>query len=736
MKSPGLRKILKISLLTAGLVLAVTWIFCLPGDLFADDCYSTVVLDKDGNLLGARIADDGQWRFPPSDSVPYKFAVSLIEFEDRMFFKHVGCDVLALARALWGNIKSGKVTSGGSTITMQLIRLSRHGKQRTVWEKIIEAFMATRLEASNSKLEILAMYASHAPFGGNVVGLEAASWRYFGCPAEELSWAESATLAVLPNSPSSVHPGKNREQLLAKRNRLLDRLLDRGYIGPEDHELAKSEPLILEPGSLPNYVPHLVDRYNQSNKGQSIHTSIDLGLQQQLDRCMNNWSKEFEALGISDLAAVVTDVESGEIIAYCGNAAPEKKRNGSMVDIADSPRSTGSVMKPFLYCALLQEGMILPNTLLADTPMNINGFTPRNFDLQYAGAVPASEALARSLNVPAVNMLRMYGVPQFHELLKDLGMTTITRSESDYGLSIILGGAEGKLTEITGIYASMSRVYQNGGAYPLHDRVALWHTFEALKGLGRPDEIDLRMVRSVRKAAWKTGTSWGFRDAWAVGVTPDYAVGVWAGNADGSGVQGLIGARTAGPVMFDILNLLPEKITSGDYAADGWFLPPLPAEGMEAEVCLQSGHLKGIYCPQADTLLLPKSAMNSAPCPYHTSEDGIFLLPPAMEWFYKQHHPQYNAVPAKDRPVMEFISPEEGSQIKLPRQLDGSIGSIVFNLAHRNSETTVWWHLDGSFIGQTRRIHQRALSPPPGKHTLTVVDAAGNSESIVFYIAN
>lgn len=734
MKDSVRHKTYKRCLLAAGLILAATWLFCLPKDLFKGDCYSTVVLDKEGNLLGARIADDGQWRFPPEDAVPYKFAASIIEFEDAEFLHHYGVNPLSLARAFWGNVKSGKVTSGGSTITMQVIRLSRRGKPRTVWQKIIEAFMATRLEARFSKKEILALYASHAPFGGNVVGLEAAAWRYYGCPASELSWAESATLAVLPNSPSDIHPGKNRDQLLKKRNRLLDKLYDKGYIGQEEHSLAKSEPLTLEPGPLPSYVPHLVDRYWKSNKGETIKTSIDLGLQQQLDLCAESWNREFKSLGINDLAAVVIDVETGETIAYCGNASPADKRHGAMVDIADSPRSTGSVLKPFLFCAMLQEGLILPNTLLADTPMNINGFTPRNFDLQYAGAVPASEALARSLNVPAVNMLRMYGVPQFHELIKEMGMSTITRTSADYGLSIILGGAEGKLTEITGIYARLSKVYQEGGDFPLNDRVSLWHTFDALKDLGRPDEIDLRMVRSVRKAAWKTGTSWGFRDAWAVGITPDYAVGVWAGNADGSGVPGLIGARTAGPVMFDILNLLPEKKKTCDYAADGWFLPPLPYEGITAEVCHQSGHLKGLYCTQADTLLLPKTAMNSAPCPYHNSEDGLFLLPPAMEWYYKQHHPEYTAVAVKDRPVMEFISPENGSHLKLPRQLDGSMGSVVFNLAHRSPGTTVWWHLDGSYLGQTTNIHQMTLSPSDGEHILTVVDAAGNSLSLKFTV--
>lgn len=708
------------------------YLFCMPRDPFNGESYCTIVLDRRGELLGARIADDGQWRFPPCGNVPHKFAAAVTEFEDRQFRYHKGVNLLSLARAFWGNVRSGKVTSGGSTITMQVIRLAGHGKKRTLWQKIKEAVMAVQLEASSSKDRILALYASHAPFGGNVVGLDAAAWRYFGCPASELSWAESATLAVLPNAPSGVHLGKNRDLLLAKRNRLLIRLFHRGYIQKDEFDAAIGEPLTLEPGPLPSYVPHLVDKYWRTSNGKTVHTSIDLALQKQVDKCLDNWSREFSPLGIADLAAVVRNVATGDIIAYCGNARPQAGRYGAMVDIADSPRSTGSVLKPFLYCALLEEGQILPHTLLTDTPVNINGFTPRNFDLQYSGAVPASEALARSLNVPAVGMLRMYRVQRFHELLKEMGMSTLTRSASDYGLSLILGGAEGKLTEITAMYAAMARVYHGGEEWPLHDRVALWHTFETLKGLGRPDEIDLRMVRSVRKAAWKTGTSWGFRDAWAVGVTPEYAVGVWAGNADGSSAQDLVGARTAGPVLFDILSLLPQKQSSGDYAAGGWFLPPMSYEGIEAEVCPQSGHLRGMYCPQADTLLLPKASMNSAPCPYHKGEG--FALPPAMEWYYRKNHPDYSAASAKSGHSMEFISPGDGSHLRLPRQLEGSKGQVVFNLAHRKTGIAVWWHLDGEYIGQTTGIHQKQFSPSPGWHSLTVVDAEGSTASIRFYI--
>ena len=403
-------------------VLLAGWLCCLPRDLFKGVSYATVVTDRSGELLGARIADDGQWRFPPCDTVPYRCATALIQFEDRHFRWHPGVDPAALARAVASNLRAGHVVSGGSTITMQVIRLSR-GKERTLWQKMVEAILATRLEFRYSKNDILALYASHAPFGGNVVGLEAAAWRYFGRPAGALSWAESATLAVLPNAPASIHPGKGREQLLEKRNRLLERLHKRGFIDASILENALSEPLPDAPYPLPNYARQLVGRQPH---GKETRTEISLPLQRQVEDATTRWSDELALSGIADLCAVILDVRSGETIAYVGNASPLRARNGSEVDIATAPRSTGSILKPFLYCASLQDGTILPRTLLQDTPVNLNGFTPQNYDLQFHGAVPAAEALARSLNVPAVHLLRAYGAPRFLEVLQEAGLSTLT----------------------------------------------------------------------------------------------------------------------------------------------------------------------------------------------------------------------------------------------------------------------------------------------------------------------
>ena len=692
-------------------ILLLGYLFCLPRNLFKGATYSTVVESAEGELLGARIAADGQWRFPPCDTVPERFATALVQFEDRQFWWHPGVNPVAMVRALVQNVRSGHVVSGGSTLTMQLIRLSRQ-RERTVWQKMIESVLATRLELRSSKRSILAQYASHAPFGGNVVGLEAAAWRYFGRPASELSWAEAATLAVLPNAPSTLHLGKGREELLQKRNRLLRRLLEHGDLDPDNYEAALEEPLPDAPLPLPTYAPHYVER---CPKGVRSRTSIRFSLQKAVAAAVDRQSDDLSKEGVADLAAVVIDNASGDIIAYVGNASPERERPGVQVDIAASPRSTGSILKPFLYTAALEEGEILPETLLPDVPVNLGGFAPQNFDRQFYGAVPAAEALARSLNVPAVFLLRQYGVPKFYSLLQKMGLTTFTAPAEHYGLSLILGGGEGRLDEITRAYSALAT----------DGRLSAWYTLEALKEVNRPDELDWRLIRSVRKAAWKTGTSYGFRDAWAVGMTPEYTIGVWAGNADGHGVPGLTGARTAGPVMFDILNLLP--------ASDAWFEQPAEG-GVVARVCTASGHLATPDCP-AQEMLIPAAGLQSAPCPYHSS--GEFVLTPAMEWFYKPHHPEYvGARKAASAQPMEFIYPSSpGTILYLPRQLSGQVEGVVFRVAHHRSDACLWWHLDQSFVGETRFIHELRLAPGKGKHTLTVVDDEGSSVSIGFTVA-
>ena len=746
--------------------LVTGYIFCLPRHLFHVP-YSTVVTDRNEELLGARIASDGQWRFPPRNTTPEKIKECLITFEDKHFYHHWGVNPFAIGRAFYQNVKNKRIVSGGSTLTMQTIRLARN-ESRTFREKLIEMIWATRLEFRASKEEILSMYISHAPFGGNVVGLDAAAWRYFGHSADDLSWAESAMLAVLPNAPAMIHLSKGRKTLLDKRNRLLKQLLEKKTIDSSTYELAISEPLPDEPHALPQIAPYLVSRFYQERNGEYSRSTINKGIQTQVEDLAERWSNEFGRSDIRNLAILVIDIPSNQVVAYCGNVHFDQKQGGNQVDVIQAPRSTGSILKPFLYYAMLQEGSLLPDMLLPDVPVNINGFTPQNFSMQFEGAVPASEALARSLNIPAVTMLQRYGVPKFHSFLQQIGLKTINRSSSHYGLSLILGGAEATLWDVTNAYAMMGRsllqLPQRSCSLLLPtSRItestdpfqpgAVWQTFDALKEVNRPEEIDWKSIPSMQTIAWKTGTSYGFRDAWAVGVTPRYAVGVWVGNATGEGKPGLVGAQTAGPVLFDIFNLLPSS---------SWFTRPVGIF-VEAEVCRKSGHLKGRFCDETDTLLVLPAGLRTEACPYHhlvtlsadeslliyeicsntepTLRKSWFTLPPVWEWYYKQHHPEYKPLPpfkagcGEDTfQPMQFIYPPINARIKLPKQLDGSKGFLTVELAHNNPNATVFWHLDETYQAQTQDFHKISLQPAAGKHSLTAVDGEGNTISTTFFV--
>ena len=749
--------------------------FCLPSKLFNDPT-STVLEDKDGTLLCAQIAGDGQWRFPQNDTVPEKFVKCIVQFEDRSFYHHLGVNPLALARAVKQNIQGGHGTSGGSTITMQVIRMMRKGRSRNVWNKMIEMIMATRLEITYSKKSILSLYASNAPFGTNVVGLDAASWRYFGRSPKQLSWAEMATLAVLPNAPTLINPGKNREKLYLKRNRLLDQLCRAGDIDSSTCKISKEEPLPDKPYPLPQFASHLLNRsVKELGKGNRVRTTLDLHLQQRVMDVISIHHKELSGNEIHNASALILDVNSGNVLAYVGNTDEDDPQYGSDVDVINAPRSTGSILKPFLYASMLTEGELIPNMLVPDIPTDIGGYTPKNYSLSYDGAVPAKKALARSLNIPIVKLLQQYGVERLHYILKKVGLSTITQPAEHYGLSLILGGAEGKLWDIAGAYASMSRTlnhyttyngkYDKGDFHPpnyiesekkkpeleesgIFDAASIYLTFEAMVEVSRPDEdASWRQFSNGAKIAWKTGTSFGFRDGWAIGVTPKYVVAVWVGNADGEGRPGLVGVKTAAPIMFDIFNLLKPS---------GWFSRPYD-EMTKIAVCHQSGFRAMDICPDKDSMYVQNAGLNTPPCSHHKlihldasgkyrvtgdCEDvnnmkhvAWFVLPPAQEWYYKSKNSSYQDLPPWREDCigstgigsMELIYPKQLKKIYVPIELDGKKGKCVFELAHRRSNAIIYWHLDNDYVGETKGIHQMGLSPDAGIHTLTCVDENGET---------
>ena len=753
-------------------IFLVYYIFCLPTELFNNPT-ATVIESKEGHLLGAQIATDGQWRFPACDSVPNKFEQCILQFEDAHFYKHPGFNPIAIFKALKTNISEGKVVRGGSTLTQQVIRLSRKNKSRTYIEKLIELIQATRLEVRLSKEDILKLYAAHAPFGGNVVGLEMAAWRYFGVQAHQLSWAESATLAVLPNAPGLIYPGKNQQRLLKKRNRLLKKLQEENIIDNITYNLALEEPLPQQPFPIPQMASHLLQHIAKKHKGERVRTSIPYGHQQQINAIAQQHYNIQKQNEVHNLAILVLDVKTRKVLSYIGNS-PTTRQHQKDVDIIQAPRSTGSVLKPLLYMAMLNDGTLLPEALVADIPTKIANYEPENYNLEYTGAVSAKKALARSLNVPAVRLLNQYGLEKFYDELQQFKLRHINKGVDHYGLSVILGGAESNLWDLCNAYAGLSgtvshytqtssEYYSNeflAASYlnnsqpqlgslqqepPIFDAGSTYLGLEAMKEVNRPDGDEAwQYYDSSKEIAWKTGTSFGNRDAWAIGVTPNYVVGVWVGNADGEGRPNLTGVAAAGPILFDVFNVLPKT---------NWFASPLDALE-EATTCTKSGYLAGPHCPEKVSKI-PIKGQRTKVCPYHklvhldaqqqfrvnSSCEAVehintvswFTLPPLMEWYYKRHQVHYKTLPpwrdgcqGNSTITMDFIVPRKGGGIILPKNLDEKTNKLILKIAHSNPDSAVHWYVDDQYIETTRTFHELAIVPSEGDHIITVVDNFGN----------
>lgn len=769
----------------------VYYIFCLPAALF-DAPYAKVIEDRNGQLLSASISADAQWRFPPIDSIPDKFEKALIQFEDKRFYRHWGVDLQSVGRAIKQNISNKRVVSGASTLTMQVIRMSSAHKERSLFNKLVEMIKATRLEFNVTKSEILKLYTSHAPFGGNVVGLEAACWRYYQKSPDLLSWSEAATLAVLPNAPSLIHPGRNRKELKEKRNRLLDKLLAAGQLDTLTHSLSLEEPIPNAPKALPRWANHLMHtayQYeDQKAYGGKIKSSIDLHLQKELNRIMDSAHEVNKSEYIHNNAALIIHVPTGKVQAYVGNAPNTGNENQGAVDIVMAPRSTGSILKPFLYALCLQEGKYLPHAMIKDTPLQLNGYSPKNFNRTFAGAIPFSNALSQSLNVPFVSALQDFNLERFYGFLQKSDYTHINAGANHYGLSLILGGAEANLWDLCSTYASMARVLhnytQNNGTYQASDfekaswlnthvipeseplenpthlsAASIWHTFKAMQKVNRPDEEgNWENFDSAVNIAWKTGTSFGFKDAWAIGVSPEYVVGVWVGNADGEGRPNLVGVKKAGPILFDIFKQLPRS---------EWFEAPYD-DMVQIPVCSKSGYrLQKDVCPDIDTIWAPKQGLNTDICEMHklvfTNAEGTeevnadcypraqmkkkayFVLNPTAAHYYKRYDPNYEPLPPisaactqnlSAKQNMEFIYPSANDKIYIPLELSGELGKAIFKVAHIQQDETLYWHLNDTYMGSTQQFHEMALQPPFGNNLITVIDSKGNKISRKFEILN
>ena len=624
------------------------------------------------------------------------------------------------------------------------------------------------------------------------MGAEAASWRYFNRDPDDISWGEAALLAVLPNQPGLLFPGRNQEDLKSKRDRLLTRMYKEGDIDSLSCLLAKREPVPEAPGSLPVLAPQLLTRALKEGKsGMRLKTTVRKDLQIMADEIVERHAVNFRNHQIYNAAAIIMEVNSGNVIAYIGNtrvAPGMDDDHGNNVDVITSPRSTGSTLKPLLFGAMNDEGMLLPTMLVPDIPTMIDGFAPKNFSGTFDGAVAASDVIARSLNVPSVRLLKDYSYEKFYYLLTKLGMTTLTGPPGHYGLSLILGGAECTLWDLAGIYASLGRELNHYFVYPSPNRYRdddihppviyrenrkqehdagnrksaiinagpVWLMLNVMTEPNRPEnDASWRYFSSGRKIAWKTGTSYGNRDAWAVGLDRNYLVGVWVGNADGEGRPGLTGVEYAAPLMFDLFNLLPRN---------AWFSRP-SSDLVMTRICAASGYRASVNCANTKWTVSSRNAPRAPQCPYCQMvfldptrkfrvnaecesvntmvKKSWFILPPVQEWYYRNHDPFYKPLPPfrKDCidndnsvPVMALIYPRNYSRIYVPREINGEMGKAVFEVAHRDPSLAIYWHIDNTYLGMTRNINQMAIAASPGFHDLVLVDEKGALLKVRFKI--
>lgn len=749
-----------------GLVVAVYFFIPLKNN---SANYSTVLFDSKGNLMGASIAEDGQWRFPAGDSIPKKVATCVQYFEDEHFYKHFGINPFSVGRAIWQNISKGKIISGASTLTMQIARMRRN-KPRNLWQKLMEMCLAVKLELHYSKQSLMNQYLSMAPFGGNVVGLEAASWRYYERPPYLLSWGEVAALAVLPNNPSRIFPGKSEQVFKKKRNLLLHKLLRKNLIDTLTYQISLLENLPSKPKPIPQKTNHLLATAKQKGNAARLETSLSPFWQERVSAIIERRHKYLKGNGIDNACALVVDLKTSNVLAYVGNTN-DKQAEGNQVDIIQRPRSPGSSLKPFLYAQALSRGKILPKTLLKDIPAFFGGFMPKNFNGGYFGAVPADEALARSLNIPFVFLLKEYTYEQFHLDLQKAGISTLPHSPNHYGLSLILGGGEVTVWELTNLYNQLYQQLKNGKAQTISylknqkeiqestyidlDNAAIWHTFQAMTQLKRPtSESDWKAFSSSQLVAWKTGTSMGHRDAWAVGLNGSVLVAVWVGNADGEGRAGLTGIKAAAPLFHQIMRLSDHNPNWLDQ------LKPI----MKAKnICKISGMLASEFCEYTSELVT-NLAENTPKCPYHqqfymnekmthqvnsscyelakANKQIRFVLPSAMGSYYAMHHPLYQGMPPFEKGCkgdnqnpIGIIYPNKKSKVFIPKLADGQKGKVILEASHQNMDATLYWHINNQFFGTTQDgTHDKEVFLSAGAYTLLVMDEKGNERKRIFEV--
>jgi len=746
------------------------------------------VQDRNGELLRAFLPLDGRWRFPVRlEQVAPEMRRVLVASEDRFFRLHPGVNPLSILRAAWVNLVSGRVVSGGSTIQMQLARLAEP-RARTFTAKLVEAFRALQLGLLYSKDELLEIYLNMAPFGGNIVGIGAAARFYCGKSPSRLSLGEAALLTVLPRAPRGYDPVDHPQAARGARDRLLDVLCQRGVISAAEARAAKAQELPRRMRRLPMHAPHLARELWQeyglpgSPQTVTIRSTLDLRVQRRALSLMQGRMPRLREQGLDNAAVVVLDHETREIRALVGSDAFFDEERHGQIDATRIRRSPGSTLKPFLYALAMERGLVVPETFLLDVPTDFAGYVARNYDDQYRGRVTVREALTQSLNAPAVRLLARVGVAPFLDLLRRTGLGTLDKPAGHYGLPLVLGAGEVRLLDLTNAYATLA---QGGVMLPVREvlevrqgatqllapptvenegvRLLSPEACHLLGGmLSQVERSDLpqawNLARDVPAVAWKTGTSYGHRDAWAVGYSGTYAIGVWVGNLDGRPELGISGSRHAGPLLFELFRAL-EPPGSRLPEPDGLHLD-------EVEVCAGSRELATPLCPRRERIeviagvtQLPRDSMHrrifvdaetgerlEGSCLTrrpHRAEVVRVDPPELLAWRRSRGMaPRQGGLPPLSAlctdvpagPGPSIVSPSPRTPYLLRPGTPREFQRIALKAHAGPDARRLYWYQDGQLVASGTPEENLFVSPEPGEHRLVLLDALGRQDSVTYRV--
>ncbi|MBN2093512.1 penicillin-binding protein 1C [candidate division KSB1 bacterium] len=730
---------------------------------------STLVYARDGELLRAYTADDDIWRIHCSlNEISPLHQKLVLAYEDRWFYWHYGINPISIIRAAITNFKAGQILVGGSTLTMQIARMIEP-KERNFASKLIEAIRAMQLEWSFSKKELLEIYFNLAPYGGNIEGVGSAALLYFGKPPAKLSIGEIALLTALPNSPTQLRPDLNSQLALRGRNKVLNRLLKTANISNHQYRDALSESVPSVRREIPFFAPHFCDYLKQRYPlTHEFHSTIDLKIQNTCQNLLIQHLGGLRGRGISNGAIVIIDNHSTEILAMVGSANFFDRTNSGQVNGAISPRSPGSALKPFVYALAMDQGLIAPKSILEDVPVDYSGYSPENFDAIYHGVVTVEQALAQSLNIPAVNLTAQLNDKGIYSLLKSTGFTTISRTQDEYGLPIILGSCEVKLLELTTLYAALANQGQFRSYHLLQDEApavpksiisapASYIITEILTQLERPElpaywEFSLNQP----KVAWKTGTSYSHRDAWSIGYRPEMTIGVWLGNFSGKGAPELVGAEVATPLLFNLFNALHNSQTSG------WFQIP---DGIDIrQVCALSGMPATENCPETQEEYFIPGVSPIQSCNIHKKikvddatgqtlcvhcqqnrkyhEEIVTQWPPRLAtWMERNGYPiqkippHFSACTSVIHGAPPIIhSPSLDCDYIIREGVDKKYQKILLDAAVSNEVNQIYWFMDGKLLYTCLPGEKVFYSPERGDHRLVCMDDLGRSSEMILRI--